>query len=116
MLKLNLEKGFLIRKNKGENSNNKETFSKIYKEKEKNEKYKNKLTAEIESLNTKIRLENKILFKDSIIKGLIDNYEQIGCIQEKKRYRFINEEMNQSDIDKYFTKHLAYFQQSLLTY
>ena len=103
------------------NINNKLNIE-INKEKEKNEKYKNKLSAEIESLNlsleeslnTKFRLENKILFKDSIIKGLIDNYEQIGCIQEKIRYRFINEEMSQNDIDKYFSKHLAFFQQSLL--
>ena len=94
----------------------------IQKEKEKNEVHKNKLISEIEnlnlsleeSLNSKFRLENKIIYKDNIIQGLIDNYEKIGYIQEEVRYRFINDEMSQQDIDKYFSKHLSIFQQNLL--
>ena len=103
--------------------NNSKYKSEIQKEKEKNENHKNKLISEIEnlnlsleeSLNAKFRLENKIIYKDNIILGLVDSYEKIGYILEEVRYRFINEEMSQHDIDKYLSNHLSKFQQKLLS-
>ena len=95
---------------------------KIEKEKQKNEKYKNDLEKEIEelnimqekSVNTKFILENKNKYKDNVIKVLKENSENIGCIQEILRYRFINDELSRQNIDKYYAKYLSSFQQTLL--
>ena len=103
-------------------NNNNILNEKIKKEKEKNEKYNNDLNLEIghlnetleESINLNFMLDNRNKYKESIIRVLADNYENIGCIQEIIRYRFVNDEMNQQDIDKYYSKHLSIFQQSLL--
>ena len=102
--------------------NNNILKEKVQKEKEKNENHKNNLELQInnlneileENLNLNFLLENKNKYKESIIKDLTQSNENIGCIQEITRYRFINDEMSQSDIDKYFSKYLSVFQQSLL--
>ena len=103
-------------------NNNNILKEKIKKEKGKNEKYKNDLNLELnnlnkayeESLNLNFMLDNRNKYKESIIMILADNYENIGCIQETIRYRFANDELNQQDIDKYYSKYLSKFQQSLL--
>ena len=103
-------------------NNNNILKEKIKKEKEKNEKYNNDLNLEInnlneayeESLNLNFMLDNRNKYKESMIRILADNYENVGCIQEIIRYRFVNDEMNQQDIDKYYSKYLSIFQQSLL--
>ena len=69
-----------------------------------------------ESINKNFMLENKNKYKDNFILELTNSYENIGCIQEITRYIYANEEMNQNDIDKYYSKHLAVFQQSLLNF
>ena len=102
--------------------NNKILKEKIEKEKLKKEKHKNELKIEIEELNIiqeeclnlNFILENKNKYKDSFIKILNENCENIGCIQEILRYRFINDELSQQDIDKYYSKYLSVFQKTLL--
>ena len=103
--------------------NNNILKEKIKSENEKIENHKNNLNLEIDNLNTQFEesfnmnfmLENKKKYKDSIIKALTISYENMGCIQEITRYRNVNDEMSQNDIDKYYAKYLSVFQQSLLT-
>ena len=103
-------------------NNNNKLKEKIKNNEEKNEEYKNKLEKEIENLNIKLdensnikfMLENKKQFKDNIINILTENLNNIGCIQEIKRYRFLKDEMTQDEIDKCYLKHLSDFQQLLL--
>ena len=103
-------------------NNNNILKEKIKKEKEKNKKYNNDLNLEIgdlnqtyeESLNLNFILDNRNKYKENFIHVLADSYENIGYIQEITRYRFVNDEMNQQELDKYYSKHLSIFQQSLL--
>jgi len=91
---------------------------KIKKIKEKNNIYENNLLKEIESLkktyeetsNINFLLENKNIMKNSIIKvfSIMDVYP------EEIRYRYLNEEKSQSNIDKYLSKYLSVFQKNLL--
>ena len=105
-------------------NNNNTLKEKIKIEKEKVESHRNNLDLEISDLNEKLEeiinknfmLENKNKYKDSIIQDLTKSYENIGCIQEITRYLYVNDEMNQNDVDKYYSKHLAAFQQSLLNF
>ena len=102
--------------------NNNIIREKVEKEKEKNENYQMNLEFKTdilnksleESLNINFLLDNKNKYKDNIIKALKQNYENITCIQEITRYRFINEEFSQHDVDKFFKKYLSIFQESLL--
>ena len=104
--------------------NNNILKEKIKTEKEKVESHRNNLDFQINDLNEKLEesinknfmLENKNKYKDNFILELTNSYENIGCIQEITRYIYANEEMNQNDIDKYYSKHLAVFQQSLLNF
>ena len=103
-------------------NNNNILKEKVEKEKEKNENYIKNLEFEIndlnvsleESLNMNFSLDNKNKYKDNIIKDLTQSYENIGCIQEITRYRFLNEELTQHEIDKYFEKYLSIYQNNLL--
>ena len=105
-------------------NNNNALKEKIKIEKEKVESHRNNLDLQINDLNEKLEevinknfmLENKNKYKDNIIQDLTKSYENIGCIQEITRYLYVNDEMNQNDIDKYYSKHLAVFQQSLLNF
>ena len=102
--------------------NNNIIKEKVEKEKERNENYQKNLEIQIDNLNISLEesinmnfiLDNKNKYKDDIIKDLTQSYENMSCIQEIKRYRFINEELSQHDIDKYFKKYLSIFQQNLL--
>ena len=102
--------------------NNNILKEKIQKNEEKNENYKNDLEKEIEdlnknldeSLNLNFMLENRNKYKDNIIKDISQCYLNLGCIQEIIRYRFVNDDITQSDADKYYSKQLLVFQQNLL--
>ena len=59
-------------------------------------------------------LDYRNQYKESIIRVLANKRENIGYIQEITRFRFVNDEMNRQDIDKYYSKHLSIFHQSLL--
>jgi hypothetical protein len=102
--------------------NNNILNEKIQKIIEKQESFKKDLENEIEGLNKNLEeiknmnfmLENRNKYKENIIRDLFQSYQNMGFIQENKRYRFINDELSQSDIDKYYSKFLAVFQQCLL--
>jgi hypothetical protein len=102
--------------------NNNILNEKIQKIIEKQENFKKDLENEIEGLNKNLEeiknmnfmLENRNKYKENIIRDLFQSYQNMGFIQENKRYRFINDELSQSDIDKYYSKFLAVFQQCLL--
>ena len=102
--------------------NNNIIKEKVEKEKEKNENYQKNLEFQTdnlnislaESLNMNFILDNKNKYKNNIIKILTENYENINYIQEIKRYRFVDEELIQRDVDKYFKKYLSIFQKKLL--
>ena len=102
--------------------NNNILNEKIQKIIEKQENFKKDLENEIEDLNKNLEeiknlnfmLENRNKYKENIIRDLFQSFQDMGFIQENKRYRFINDELSQSEIDKYFSKFLAVFQQCLL--
>ena len=102
--------------------NNNIIKEKVEKEKEKNENYQeyleiqsNNLNISLEeSINMNFILDNKNKYKDNIIKDLTQSYENMSCIQEIKRYRFVDEELSQQNVDKYFKKYLSIFQNNLL--
>ena len=94
----------------------------IESKKEKKEKIQNNLEKEIENLNIVLEensnkhfiLEYKTEYKNNLIKILKENNDNLGCIQENDRYRFLNDELNQQDIDKFLGQYLSIFQQALL--
>ena len=103
-------------------NNNNILQEKIQKIKDKNANYVKDLEKEIEGLNKNLdesknvnfMLENKNKYKENIIKDLFMSYQEMGYIQENIRYRFVNDELSQSDIDNFYSKFLAVFQQCLL--
>ena len=103
-------------------NNNNILLEKIQKIKDKNANYVKDLEKEIEGLNKNLdesknvnfMLENKNKFKENVIKDLFMSYQEMGYIQENIRYRFVNDELSQTDIDNYYSKFLAVFQQCLL--
>ena len=79
-----------------------------------NNKISNLLIAKEELQKTEFLLENDIQKKDNFIKIYLRNCKNIGSVQENERFRYLNDELYQNDIDSYLAKYLDIYRKNLL--
>ena len=80
-----------------------------------NNKISDLLLTKEEKEKKKFLLENDIQKKDNFIKIYSDNLNNMGSVQEYERFRYLNDEIYQSDIDNYYSKYLEIYRKNLLT-
>ena len=80
-----------------------------------NNKISDLLLTKEEKEKKKFLLENDIQRKDNFIKIYSDNLNNMGSVQEYERFRYLNDEIYQSDIDNYYSKYLEIYRKNLLT-
>ena len=88
----------------------------IYKniENEMNNKISNLLDTKEEKEKIKFLLENDIQRKDNFIQLYSTNFQNMGTVQEVERFRYLNDEIYQVDIDNYYSKYLDIYRKNLL--
>ena len=59
-------------------------------------------------------LENDIQTKNNFIEIYSSNLENIGSVQEGEKFRYLNDEILQVDIDNYYSKYLEIYRKNLL--
>ena len=59
-------------------------------------------------------MENSIQKKDNFISIYLSNLKKIGTVQENERFRYLNDELYQNDIDNFYGKFLDIYQRNLL--
>ena len=83
-------------------------------EDEVNNKTSDLIIAKDELERTKFLLENSIQKKDNFISIYLSNLKKIGTVQENERFRYLNDELYQNDIDNFYGKFLDIYQRNLL--
>ena len=88
----------------------------IYKniENEMNNKISNLLDTKKKKKKIKFLLENDIQRKDNFIQLYSTNFQNMGTVQEVERFRYLNDEIYQVDIDNYYSKYLDIYRKNLL--
>lgn len=88
----------------------------IYKniENEMNNKISNLLDTKEAKEKIKFLLENDIQRKDNFIQLYSTNFQNMGTVQEVERFRYLNDEIYQVDIDNYYSKYLDIYRKNLL--
>jgi hypothetical protein len=71
-----------------------------------NNKISQLLASKEEKEKIKFLLENDLQTKDNFIKIYSTNLKQIGNVQEGEKFRYLNDEILQVDIDNFYNKYL----------
>ena len=79
-----------------------------------NNKISQLLASKEEKEKIKFLLENDLQTKDNFIKIYSTNLKQIGNVQEGEKFRYLNDEILQVDIDNFYTKYLEIYRKNLL--
>ena len=72
------------------------------------------VTIKEEKEKTKFLLENDTQRKNNFIKIYSKSLKNIGTVQESVRFRYLNDEIFQNDIDNYYSKYLEIYRKNLL--
>lgn len=72
------------------------------------------ITTKEEKEKTKFLLENDTQRKNNFIKIYSTSLKNIGTVQESERFRYLNDEIFQNDIDNYYSKYLEIYRKNLL--
>ena len=72
------------------------------------------ITTKEEKEKTNFLLENDYQRKNNFIKIYSTSLENIGVVQESERFRYLNDEIFQIDIDNYYSKYLEIYRKNLL--
>ena len=79
-----------------------------------NNKISQLLASKEEKEKIKFLLENDLQTKDNFIKIYSTNLKQIGNVQEGEKFRYLNDEILQVDIDNFYNKYLEIYRKNLL--
>ena len=79
-----------------------------------NNKISKLIIAKDELERIKFLLENDIQRKNNFIQIYLKNFKNIGSVQENEKFRYLNDELFQNDIDTYYGKYLDVYRKNLL--
>ena len=79
-----------------------------------NNKISQLLIIKEEKEKIKFLFENDLKTKDNFIEIYSTNLKNIGNVQEREKFRYLNDEMLQIDIDNFYTKYLEIYRKNLL--
>ena len=79
-----------------------------------NNKISNLLITKEDNEKKYFLLENDSQRKDNFIKIYSSSLKNMSTVQESERFRYLNDEIFQSDIDNYYSKYLEIYRKNLL--